>query len=766
MGDANMINRPGAAHPVWIRGHRLLWSTTWVVSPPLSDIDQLFYPLRVFAFGQMRGGHLPLWNPYQMGGIPAFANSLYALLYPPNWLHLILPDGLAINLVVASHVMLSGLFTAIWCRSRGASVGASLLAGSMFMFCGPQMLRVYGGIATYPCVIAWTPLLMLCIDAIIDGNRPAIACLAGGAVLTLQILAGYMLAVYYQSFGIGCYALVRLVNHPRWTRAALWLIAMGVLALALSAGQLLPGFEAATESVRGTAQQGSFSTSVSLAPEHLLTLVTPYLLGDTVSAPIFQRWGIVDTSLFIGAVGTAAALIGAIHAIRTRSMRDIALLLAMLLTLAVALGEYNPLYGIAMRIIPGLSLFRGPSRASFMITLPAAALAAAGVDALRKSRPSIATIALIAIAGTIFAAAALIVGRSAEEGFDGLWGRMLMSLISTGQTWAKLDSPRAPLQIQTSATLASQQLIAAAGVLGTFALIVLLSRSRPGAIHLLIPLALIELWCGSVLAWDRHKPTTQPPAGWEQAIARRGTDDRVLILRGGEQNMPMQFGVESIGGYDPALRQRWEDVVAGLLNSEIHTGNLAARRFLRSDRWPMLRLAATIPPDPNILFDPPMPRLNLIARYTVVRDSNESLLAVRRPSFNPREQVILEQEPAIKPLVPPDAGTLGTATGVWVSTDVLEVTATVQMPALLLITDAYSRGWRVEPLEPAPQQEYEILPADHALRAIPLAAGHHHFLLRYRPRSVVIGAFISAVAFSGSIVAIILLLWRRRSRAI
>jgi uncharacterized membrane protein YfhO len=147
-----------------------------------------------------------------------------------------------------------------------------------------------------------------------------------------------------------------------------------------------------------------------------------------------------------------------------------------------------------------------------------------------------------------------------------------------------------------------------------------------------------------------------------------------------------------------------------------------------------------------------------------VRDSDESLLAVRRPSFDPRQQVILEQEPAIKPSISSDAGTLGTATGVWLSTDVMDVTATLQASALLLITDAYSRGWRVEPLEPAPQQAYEILPADHALRAIPLAAGHHHFLLSYRPRSVLIGASISAVTFTGSFVAVILLLWRRRAR--
>ena len=69
----------------------VLFSRSLVISAPKSDLPQLFYPLRVFAFGEMQRGHLPLWNPYVMGGVPAYGNSLYALLYPINWLHLILP---------------------------------------------------------------------------------------------------------------------------------------------------------------------------------------------------------------------------------------------------------------------------------------------------------------------------------------------------------------------------------------------------------------------------------------------------------------------------------------------------------------------------------------------------------------------------------------------------------------------------------------------------------------------------------------------------
>lgn len=731
-----------------------------VISAPGSDLPQLFYPLRRFAFDEMKAGRLPLWNPYVMGGIPAYANSLYALLYPPNWLHLILPINLAINLIIAMHVLLAGLFTAIWCRWRGSSITASLLAGSMFMFAGPLLLRIYGGILTYPCVIAWTPLLMLCIDAIIEQRKAKVAMLAGAVILTMQVLAGYMLATYYQSFGIGCYAIVRLLHHPQWKRTTVLLLAMGLLAAGLSAGQLLPGIEAANESVRGVAQQSSFSTSVSLPPENLLTLFIPYLLGDWVSSPIFQRWGIVDTSLFAGGVGTMLAIIGAVVAVRTRDLRGIATLVCLVVTLGVALGEYNPLYKPAMRIIPGLAIFRGPSRASFVIVLAAAALAASGFDAMRTSRKLLPIAASAgAVAFALFGFAWLTLD-SRDSGKDGLWGRILMHLVATGQTWYKLDTPAATRQIAASAAVASREMFSAAGIFAIASLLLILSRTRPLAIQLLLPVAILELWCGSVLAWDRFKPQMQTPPDWKPVVSQMQPDQRLLVARDGPLNLGMVLKLETINGYDPAIRQRWENVVAGLINAEVHTGILATKRFLPSKRWPMLRLGAVVPANPELVFDPPMPRLNLLTEYTVVADETASLQATRSPDFDPRKTVVLEQQPSIKPASDPTAASPGTVQLIGMTTDTLEIEADLQRPAILLITDAYSRGWQARPLGASPQSSYEVLPANHALRAIPLSIGSHHFILEYRPASVPVGFAISGIT---ALVCCGLAVWFSRS---
>ena len=67
-------------------------------------------------------------------------------------------------------------------------------------------------------------------------------------------------------------------------------------------------------------------------------------------------------------------------------------------------------------------------------------------------------------------------------------------------------------------------------------------------------------------------------------------------------------------------------------------------------------------------------------------------------------------------------------------------------PAILLITDAYSNGWRAQPLEGSAQHAYQVLPANYTLQAVPLSAGHHHLQLEYLPAAYQKGKWISLVS--------------------
>jgi hypothetical protein len=84
--------------------------------------------------------------------------------------------------------------------------------------------------------------------------------------------------------------------------------------------------------------------------------------------------------------------------------------------------------------------------------------------------------------------------------------------------------------------------------------------------------------------------------------------------------------------------------------------------------------------------------------------------------------------------------------------------------AILLVTDAYSAGWRVRPFDPGPRSSY-VLPANHALRAVPLAAGRHHFIMEYRPPSVAAGRWVSGIGAAVTVLLIVTPLAKRRAAA-
>ena len=92
-------------------GDVLFSESTFILSDSGQDIAVHFFSWRAFAFNELRHGHLVLWNPYYLCGTPFFGNFESALFYPPNWLYLVLPPVLAVNLGIALHVFLAGLFT-------------------------------------------------------------------------------------------------------------------------------------------------------------------------------------------------------------------------------------------------------------------------------------------------------------------------------------------------------------------------------------------------------------------------------------------------------------------------------------------------------------------------------------------------------------------------------------------------------------------------------------------------------------------------------
>jgi hypothetical protein len=158
---------------------------------------------------------------------------------------------------------------------------------------------------------------------------------------------------------------------------------------------------------------------------------------------------------------------------------------------------------------------------------------------------------------------------------------------------------------------------------------------------------------------------------------------------------------------------------------------------------------------------PQLPRLQLMYRYQTLFTREGAFAAMSAPGFNPREQIVLERPPNPAPGQPDPSASVRL---VEETTDSLTIEAHLNQPAILFVADAWYNGWRVVALKLGPQRRYDIIPADYAFRAVPLAAGEHLFRMEYAPAAFGIGVAVSAVsamAFLG--VAAWLFIRRRRA---
>src|SRR5258708_713319 len=83
-----------------------------------SDFYMYNFPLIEAAFEMLRQGTVPLWNPYIYSGMPFLASIEMGILYPPNWLHLIVPSERAFCLLYVLHALLAASGTWLYVRGR------------------------------------------------------------------------------------------------------------------------------------------------------------------------------------------------------------------------------------------------------------------------------------------------------------------------------------------------------------------------------------------------------------------------------------------------------------------------------------------------------------------------------------------------------------------------------------------------------------------------------------------------------------------------
>jgi hypothetical protein len=709
-----------------------------------TDLGLHFLHWRRFGFGELAGGNLALWNPHIYGGVPFFGGMQSALLYPPNALFLALPLPLAANWSIALNVWLLGAFMYLWALRRGLLPFAAFVAAALAMFCAPHFLRVYAGHIAGMAAMAWAPLVFLALDAWLESRRPGWL-LVGMLAVAMQIFAGHPQTVYLTALSAGVYSAFRM--------QILGVASIYAGGAALAAVQLLAGFQATAETVRDRPMTFELARYFSFPPENFVTLLAPGFFGDVATHPYWGRWYLWEVSAFIGVTGLALAVYG----VARGQMANKAPLLATAGVAALlALGDNSPLFPLLFDWLPWFDRFRGAGKFIFIPALIMVLLAGGGLDAILRNRS--------VPRGAVWTAGALALALGAAgmlvQGID--WRPLAGAVLATGQTY--LDHARYADAgfLFASRSFAALGLMLAALTLAAVAGLLLWARKEARAAVVLGALAVAEIFAYARLNRPTFDSTHIVIPELADFLARNPGDYRILNLA--RPNSAMSMKAFDAWGYDPGLTRRYAEFIAWSAGEdEKNIPHVSFRQF--HPLLAMVRVKYVVAIDHGVMTihpggTPPLGRLELVGSHQVRTGREAVLQAMGAQGFDPAKEVILEREPVPAPVA---GQTPGRARILREGSDFMEIEVELERPSVLLVTDAWTPAWRAVALDAGDERRYEVMPANHALRAVALDRGRHRLRLEYAPGAFRLGTAVSILAWIAWLAAA-WLAWQRGGR--
>jgi hypothetical protein len=342
----------------------------------VQDVMVQNVPFRFYLHEALGRGELPLWVPQISAGFPLLAEGQVGALYPPNLLFaLFLSPWQAVNASIVGHLMLAAVAMALFVRHLQTGVSGALTAGLTYGLSGYLVVRAMS--PNFLAVAAWSPLLFLCVDAAIttDRRRPL---LWAAAILALQLLAGHPQAAAYTGAAVLIYAALR--TRRRSLMRVVWVGSAVSGGLWLAAVQVLPTLELMKHSARAGGLGFERFVQMSMAPERLVTLLLPSLLGDSSHGTYWGGAGdfFIQMCPYLGVLAVPLCWLALSE---RREAPTFALGVIAMAGLILSMGKFTGLFEILYEL-PVMRPLRIPTRFLLWWAMAGSALVGLGVDRL------------------------------------------------------------------------------------------------------------------------------------------------------------------------------------------------------------------------------------------------------------------------------------------------------------------------------------------------------------------------------------------------
>src|SRR3989344_7444514 len=137
----------------------------------ITDPVRQIIPWKKLATDQLLKSQFPLWNPYEMAGMPLLGNFQSSPFYPLNALLLLKPFYAPWSVFILLQFLGAGFFLYLYLRNLNLDRRAALLGTLSFCFSGFFIAWLEWGTVVH--VALWLPLVLLSIDKMFSSFIPA-----------------------------------------------------------------------------------------------------------------------------------------------------------------------------------------------------------------------------------------------------------------------------------------------------------------------------------------------------------------------------------------------------------------------------------------------------------------------------------------------------------------------------------------------------------------------------------------------------------------
>ncbi|MCY3781053.1 MAG: YfhO family protein [Chloroflexi bacterium] len=686
------------------------------------DFSGQFVAFAGYQYERMSRGEIPLWNPYNNGGLPFIADTQAAVFYPPRWLTIGLSSISggwsynALQLEMAFHVLLYTLLMYLFVRRLTWRHALSHLAA----FCSAVIIG-YGGYTTgYPPLqlavleaAVWFPLIAIGILEASRGRRLAFPGIAlAGFGLGLSWLAGHPQTSWFITYVVVAYLLFRSLRlNNRWRSFIAGFVALATVTIGVCAVTLLPGIE-------------------------YLLLTSREELGYAAKGNGFPFRDIVQL-VFPGSVSQWSPLYAGIPALffvalaATRGERESRFwLLTAFIGLLHSLGDNSAFYQVTYNFVPGLRFFRGQERAAVVVANSLAILAGLGIVAAAAWTNHLYRRRAIHYWGAF---ASLVTGVALVAFFA--W-------TADSATWGGLFN---------IATRSAFIAVAAFFVLRSF-----VSQPR----RIVVQLALAALIVFELFSVNLDHPAIYDSLPYNEQLSmtpsplvQQVLDDdsrqpfRVDGFRGLEDNYGSLHGLMDVRGISPLWLKAPLLIIYADYDDNPLSWELYAVKYVFSGQERLSVPTQVIGRGADQRgavylhrLDDPRPFARLYYEADVVDNEQWAVELMGDIRYDEREKIVLQRAPA---LALPGQAAAGKATVASFAPEEIVVHIDTADNAILSLSLPHYPGWKASLNgEPVP-----IIPAYAGLSAVEIPAGQHSLSLTFAPDTYAVGVIVSGLTW-------------------